>query len=265
VSQPATINSRAVDKALRDVFWRSLKDRGFERRTGRTAWRDHPGCIQTINVQSFNRYLADRMGATTVSFAVNLGVFYPVVAQHSTAGAFDRDPTRPTEPHCQARFHLSKGLSQPGPDVPLPPPAVGRPPDPRPWVDRPDVWYVVDDGSNVDDVVADARDRILEIGLPWLERLSDLSEARRSFREDGTTSHAPGITAESYGGALGCPARWQAIGALSIALADLRGIDEAIAAMADQRYYQERPADLDALRTARSALAAARPPVDSEA
>jgi len=255
VSQEArSIDSKVVDKTLRGGFWTPLRERGFERRKGRTAWRDRPGCIQTVNIQSFNRYLADVTGTTTFSFAVNVGVYYSVVAEHSTYGGFVKDPIRPAEPQCQTRFHMAKGLRQPGPGVPLPPPAVGRPPDPRPWVDRPDVWYVVDDGSNVDVVVADARDRVLEIGLPWLERLSDLREARRSFREDASTNSAPGIVAEDYGGALGSPRRWQAIGALSIALGDLATVDEAIEAMAGQGYYRDWPADLDALRRARSGL-----------
>jgi hypothetical protein len=251
-----SVDSKVVDTALRAGFWSSLRESGFERRTGRTAWRDRHDCIHAVNIQSFNRHLADVTGTTTYSFSVNLGVYYSVVAEHSAYGAFVQDPSRPAEPHCQARFHMAKGLSQPGPDAPLPAPAVGRPPDPRPWVDRPDVWYVADDGLNIGEVVADARDRVVETGLPWLERLSDLREARRAFREDADTNHAPGIVAEKFGGALGSPRRWQSIGALSIALGDVRGIDEAIRAMAEQRYYQERPADLDALRAARATLVA---------
>ena len=262
---PATIDSKVVDRSLRATLWSRLKAEGFDRRTGRTAWRDRPGCVQTVSVQSFNSYLAEAIGSTTFSFSVNLGVYYPVIGDHSSLGAFVKDPRRPAEYLCQARCHLAKGIGQPNlpstkrwldPRVPLP--ALGS------WKDRPDVWYVARDGSNLDEVVADARDRVVTIGFPWLERLSDLREARRAFLEDADTDHERGIVAEGYGGALGSPARMHAVGALSLALGDSDGLAWAIREMEAQPYYQERPANLDALRAAMRPVPDTRPPVDPE-
>jgi hypothetical protein len=248
---PARIDSKAVDRSLRAILWPRLKSEGFDRRTGRTTWRDRPDCVQTVNIQSFNSYLAEAIGSTTFSFSVNLGVFYAVIADHSPLGSFVKDRSRPAEHHCQARYHLAKGISQPNL------PSTKRWFDPRvarplygSWQDRPDVWYVVGDGSNLDEVVTDARDRIVAIGLPWLERLSDLSEARRAFLEDPSTSHARGIVAEGFGGAIGSPDRWRAVAALSIALGDPDGLAWATSQMERLPYFQERPADLDALRSA---------------
>jgi hypothetical protein len=247
----ATIDSKVVDRTLRAILWPRLKDEGFDRRTGRTTWRDRAGCVQTVNIQSFNSYLAEAIGSTTFSFSVNLGVYYPVIADHSTLGSFVKDPRRPAEYHCQARHHLAKGIGQPNLpstkrwfDPRAPRPALGS------WKDRPDVWYVARDGSNLDEVVADARDRVVTIGLAWLERLSDLGEARRAFLEDASTDHERGIVAEGFGGALGSPARMHAVGALSFALGDSDGLSWAIREMEAQPYYQERPANLDALRRA---------------
>jgi len=244
------IDSKIVDKSLRAIVWPVLKEVGFTRRNGRTTWRDRPGCIQTMNIQSFNSYLAEAMGATTFSFGVNVGVFYPVIAEHAGSGAFIKDLSRPAEYDCQARFHMAKGISQPNTErrrwfgARTPVAELGA------WVDRPDVWYVRADGTNLDEVVADARDQVVTTGLPWLDRLADLAEARRKFLEDESTNHAPGIVAEHYGGALGSPARWHAVGALSVALGDPDGIEWATREMASMRYYQDQPADLDALRRA---------------
>jgi hypothetical protein len=245
------IDSKDVDRALRAILWPRLKSEGFDRRTGRTTWRDRPGCVHTVNIQSFNSYLAEAIGSTTFSFSVNLGVYYAAIAGHSTSGSFVKDWSRPAESRCQARYHLAKGISQPNL------PSTKRWFDPRAarplygsWEDRPDVWYVTADGTNVDEVVTDARDRIVAIGLPWLERLSDLGEARRAFLEDPSTNHTRGIVAEGFGGAIGSPARWLAVGALSIALGDADGLAWATSQMEQQPYFQERPADLDALRGA---------------
>ena len=209
------IDSKAVDKALRARFWSALTEIGFDRRTGRTAWRDRPDCIQTINIQSFNRYLADQLACTPFSFSINLGVYYPIVAQAALFGPFAKDPGRPAEHHCHARFHMAKGVSQPDPEPERPPiPPLDPRLEPRVWRDRPDVWYVRTDGANIEDVVDDAFEQVVHVGMPWLERLADLREARRTFLEVPNRNHAPGIVAEGYEGALGSPARQRAVAAL---------------------------------------------------
>jgi hypothetical protein len=244
----ATIDSTAVNRALRALVWPELDRLGFVRRTSRTAWRDGAAVIHVVNFQSFNRYLADLMGATTFSFGVNLGVFYPEIANISGMSAFLRDPVRPPEPHCQARRSLAKGIAQPGD------PSQRDRLDPhldaaaaRAWVDRPDVWLVLPDGSNVEDVVIDARDRILADGIPWLERLSDLGEARRHFAEVRDSTLGPGIVGEQYGGGLGSPNRLHSLGALSAVLGDTAGVRAIVSTMRETPYFVEHPAALKRL------------------
>jgi len=248
-SNATSIDSREVNRALREIVWPALKLIGFSRRTQRTAWRDRSGVIQVVNFQSFNSYLAEGLASTTFSFSVNLGVFYEAIADRSSMRGFIKDPSRPEEYHCHARKHLGKGIVQPNE------PTTRRWFDPRPtssplgrWVDRPDIWFVLPDGSNLNLVVTDARDRILETGLPWLERLSDLQEARRHFHAVEDSEQARGILAEHYGGTLGSPRRWHAIGALSAALGDQIGTQSAIDQMAVEPYYVDHPADLELLR-----------------
>jgi len=244
----AKIDSNAVNRALRALVWPDLDRLGFVRRTSRTAWRNGEAVTHVVNFQSFNRYLADLMSATTFSFSVNLGVFYPEIANISGMSAFLRDPGRPQESHCQARKHLAKGVAQPGD------PSQGDRLNPRldsaaprDWVDRPDVWLVLADGSNVDEVVRDARDRILADGMPWLERLSDLTEARRHFAEVTGSTLGPGIVGEQYGGGLGSPNRLQFLGALSAVLGDQAGLRAIVSTMRETRYFVEHPAALNRL------------------
>ena len=244
----ATIDSDAVNRALRALVWPELLRLGFGRRTSRTAWRDREAVIHVVNFRSFNRYLADLIGATTFSFGVNVGVFYPEIANISGMSVFLRDALRPPEPHCQGRQGLAKSIAQPGD------PSQRDRPDPvdyaapRPWRDRPDVWLVLADGSNIEEVVIDARDRILADGIPWLERLSDLEEARRHFAEVPGTTLGPGIEGEAYGGKLGSPNRLRAVGALSVALGDAAGVHAVVEAMSELPYFTAHPAGLEALR-----------------
>jgi len=59
------------------------------------------------------------------------------------------------------------------------------------------------DGANMEEVVQDARDRVLTVGVQWLERLSDVAVARQHFAELPSTNHAPGIVTEGSGGRFG--------------------------------------------------------------
>ena len=150
-------------------------------------------------------------------------MYYPVVDDAAVSGPMAKDPSRPAEHHCHARFHMAKGIAQRDPEPerpPIPPPDPRL--QPRTWRDRPDVWYVRTDGANIDEVVQDARDRVMTIGVQWLERLADVTVARHHFAEVPSTNHAPGIVAEGYQGALGSPARERAVDALEELLARLR-------------------------------------------
>jgi hypothetical protein len=238
MTEPAaakSFDSKDVNRAIRKIVWPALKAVGFDRRTDRTTWRDGPGVIQVVNFQSFNSYLAERLASTTFSFGVNLGVFYLSIAEVSSVTAFIKDRSRPPEYHCHARYKLSKGITQAIPGF-------------KRWADRSDIWFVLPDGSNLDLVVTDARDRIMAAGIPWLERLTDLEEARRSFETVKDSWHERGIIAEQYGGTLGSPSRLLSIGALSGALGDEAGRNRAIAEMSVMPYYVEHPSNLERLR-----------------
>lgn len=245
-----TIDSKVVDRELRRVFWPALHDAGFTRRTGRTAWRDRDGAVQVVNVQSFNSYLADVLGSTTFSFSVRLGVFLGAIADLSSMKRFVPDTSQPREVACHVRMALTKGVDQ-SPQALIsefgePPaqPSFGQ------WIDRPDLWYVLPGGTNLDAVAGDARDRLLAEGLSWLERMTNPRAVLQALLEHPNQYGDRGVLLELYGGALGSPGRWRSIGALAVALGDCDLVDRAVAAMSEQSFWADHPADLDTLRRA---------------
>jgi hypothetical protein len=242
------VDSKVVDQALRAVLWSALKRAGFSRRTGRTAWRDRGDAVECVNVQSFNTYLASGMGATTYSFGVNLGVFFEAIATRSSMGAFVNDYSRPKEYQCHLRKFLTKGFAQPNV---LSKPMFGIGPS-RPslgtWIDRPDVWLVLPDGSNVEVTVNDATERVIADGLPWFDAVSDPREAIRRLVDEPDIFAGQDAPREMYGGALGSPSRWNAIGALAAAGGDWVLLRRAVDEMSEQPYYRDRPTDLERLR-----------------
>ena len=51
--------------------------------------------------------------------------------------------------------------------------------------DRPDVWYVLEDGSNLNEVARDLLDVALTVGLPFLDAVHDPAEAIAIIRSGG--------------------------------------------------------------------------------
>lgn len=245
-----TVDSKVVDRELRRVFWPALAEAGFTRRSGRRAWRDVDDAVQVVHVHSFNSYLASVLGSTTFSFSVELGVFLASIAELSSMARYVRDRAQPRETDCHVRKVLTKGLDQ-SPGALLA--AFGEGPVPLDygsWIDRPDLWYVLPTGSNLETVVLDARDQLIANGLPWLERMSDPREVLGALVERRDQYGDRGVILEMYGGALESPGRWRSIGALAVALGDRDLANRAIAAMSEQSFWSKYPADLESLRRA---------------
>jgi Domain of unknown function (DUF4304) len=176
------VDSRDVTKEIRHVVWPELREHGFEAFTGRTAWRYVRDAVDVVNVQSFGASIADAVGCTTFSFSVNLGVWLP---HDALTRAPKRDPKgrlRPSEYQCEPhrRRRLTKSLSQPWfrpfsgttrgwlPSLRLHREGLKKVMR-RDVHDRPEIWFVLSDGSNLNECMLDAVRAIREDALPWFE------------------------------------------------------------------------------------------------
>jgi len=191
------VDARGVTREIRRVVWPTLREQDFAAFTGRTAWRYVDDAIDVVNFQSFSASLADAVGCTSFSFSVNLGVWLPPDASEELEPKRDAQGClRPAEYQCVPhRRRLAKSLAQPW----------FKPfsKDTRRWLpslrlhreglkkvirrdthDRADTWFVLPDGSNLEQCIADALRAIREEGLPWFETI------RRERRTPTAHTHA---------------------------------------------------------------------------
>lgn len=160
------MDSKVVNRQIKQLVWPMLREGGFSRFDARNAWRSNARAVEVVNFQSFNSRMADSLGCTSFSFALNLGVYYldvhgvPWIADWPAEWIIR--PQRPEEARCQARYHLNKSISQ----AEFP---------------RNSIWYVKRDGSNVVDAVTDAAKVIRDVGLPWLFKFRDPIYALKEF------------------------------------------------------------------------------------
>jgi hypothetical protein len=164
------MNSTVVNKEIRKRIWPVLKENNFTAFTPRTAWRYSDRRIEVINFQSFNSYLAEGVGGTTFSLALNLGTYFTEVpSEFGPNGITSKDGRLcPKEYECHFRRQLQKTLNQP-------------------ILPRWNIWYVDEDGKNLDAVMEDVLGAILYNGLPWLERFRDNGEVLRTLEHDEET------------------------------------------------------------------------------
>jgi hypothetical protein len=176
------VDAQDVTREIRRLVWPALREQCFEAFTGRTAWRCVGDDIDVVNFRSFSASLADSLGCTTFSFAVNLGVW--LAGDEVAEGLkpkLKRDRAgrlRPEEYQCAHRGQLAKSLAQPwfksfSSDTRRWPPSLRRHReglmqifrrDPH---DRCDIWFVLPDSSNLADCLEDALRALREDGLPW--------------------------------------------------------------------------------------------------
>lgn len=172
-----TIDSKTINKEIKNDIWPLLKDVGFSKLTSRTAWRLAEETIEVINFQSFNSYLADGIGCTTFSFAINLGVYYKC---YELTPWFkpEQHIDLPQEYACHARKRLEKNINQ----------AILFHPYNNPsglfWEkDRMDIWYIVEDGSNIEEAINDAKHTVTTVGMDWLSKMKNIDHALQVFEQ----------------------------------------------------------------------------------
>ena len=172
-----------VSRALRADFWPNLKKVGFAARTERAAWRYVDGAVDVVELWAVGSN-ADACGCTSISFSAAVGSI-PSFMPPAPLRSMKDGVARPRYFECGLQIFLEKTLIQPWFEP------FARPPSPRTPLsflthrrglqavvrsdrhDRADIWFVKDDGSNLDEVVGDLWNVTRTVGLPALARLHD--------------------------------------------------------------------------------------------
>jgi hypothetical protein len=161
-----TMDSTVVTRAIRREIWPVLRQEGFDRFAGRSAWRRSENKIDVVNFQSFNSYLAESVGCTTFSFSLNLGCFLPFIPTALMQVTVKDGAQLPREYECHLRRRLLKTIKQSE-------------------LKRTDTWYIGDQGEYLTDSIADALTQIRLHGLSWFQRFEQEEELMRTLHRDG--------------------------------------------------------------------------------
>lgn len=171
------MNSKDVNKEIKKKIWPLLKENGFSQCTSRNAWRITEETIEVVNFQSFNSYIAYGVGCTTFSFSVNLGVYYKCFEKTPWFTSVSQERVQEYESH--VRFSLEKHLKQAKLFHPYNNNRFHM------WKkDRNDIWYVKEDGSNLEEVIEDAKKTIISKGFEWFNKKTNLPLALKAIEKE---------------------------------------------------------------------------------
>ncbi|MFE5670482.1 hypothetical protein ACFQ58_02630 [Agromyces sp. NPDC056523] len=160
-------DGRAVGQALAERLRPILREHGFHRFQGRHAWRRSELTVDLVSFPSMTSWVAAGVGCTTYSFSGAVGVYYPALDAWGPV-------EWPRDYRLSFRGVLGKSIQQP----------CFHPYGVNDGSDRADVWYVLEDGSNLVDVLDDAVATLLAQGLPFIDRLDDPQQALHALLHD---------------------------------------------------------------------------------
>lgn len=167
------MDSKVVNKAIKKEIFPFLKENGFSEFNSRNAFRLSEQQVDMINFQSFNSYLAYGVGCTTYSFAINFGVYYK--CYEKTPWFNGVIPSKQSEYIWMEYGRVKKTLSQA---------KLFHPYGKHNGKDRGDTWYIKEDGSNLDEVIKNAKDNISKGGFKFFESKSNLSEVIKEYEKE---------------------------------------------------------------------------------
>ncbi len=179
-----TIDAKDLNRALRATLWRALKAHGFTDRTERVAWRYAGDDIDVVELQAVGQN-AEAVGCPPLSLSAHVAGF-PRFLERNDQIPLRNGRLRPHYWHCDPfRRSMEKALVQPW-FRPFSEPRDNRMSSSfrlhrdalkrlvNPIVhDRADIWYMRDDGSNLEENLRDLTAVILSEGLDLIDQYHD--------------------------------------------------------------------------------------------
>ena len=144
--------SKKIDEIIKIGIAPLLKGHGFKKKA-RNFYRSFDDRVDIINVQA-SRYNEGTKG----EFTINLGVYFPAIAEITEA-----IPVKgiPKEYNCTVRKRIGGVLD-----------------------DRQDIWWSVDTATNLEEVAFELATKVENFCLPWLEEMSTIDNVKNQVSKN---------------------------------------------------------------------------------
>lgn len=208
---PKKVSIATLRKRLIGLINLYLQDLGFDKFQGTTAWRHLSTRIEIVNLDFVRPSDTKIIGCTSASFSLNGGICFKAVPLS-----------------CKIRVPFSEWL---------PPPYQMRKFHRRTIdqaeLSRRDIWFIREDGSNLENCVADAIKVLREESEPWFLRFRDDRAVLQALLHEPDEADELGLLLSSNG-TLGCPFRNNLIAYIALDAGELEVSRDAFEKLIEQ-------------------------------
>ena len=167
--------SSDINKMIRKIIVPSLKDNGFNKIKGRTAWGWHGDCIWVFNISAVGYFHSAITHWPSASLTVYLGIYYTYLSHIVEPKKDENGLLFPKEYECNRRAQLTCSYDQ----LKYTENVKCNYSEKK----RRDIWWIQPDGSNISEVINDIKNRYLDYAVKWFWEKSNkeltLQEAER--------------------------------------------------------------------------------------
>ena len=143
------MDSKVVNKEIKKIVWKELKELGFSHFTSRVAWRYLSDRIEIFEIRSFNKYKADGAKVTTFSFMLELGV-HLLYVPYTVSVKAKNGALLPSVAECKFRGSIEPSLEFQSTKDPY-------------------IWSIDEKGGNVNSCIEDVKSK-LPLVLQWFSQ-----------------------------------------------------------------------------------------------
>ena len=160
------------------VFSNTLKSMGFDIAHPPTFYCSSSDVIQIIHLGFLTKDQARYFNSNTASFAIDLGLFYPFIASNPLGSL-------PKEYECHVRGKVRRNFFQKHP-MSMKGYSFFHP---ERW--RRDIWWVEENGTNLNKVIYHANKLLETKAKKWLNKYSDLQTIYNFLQSRNEKSNGP--------------------------------------------------------------------------
>ncbi|MCM3729783.1 DUF4304 domain-containing protein [Neobacillus cucumis] len=163
------IGSPEINKVIRKILSPILKENGFNKVNTRNNWCWMDQCIWVLEIGAVGKHFSDVTGWSPMSIQIGLGIYYVFVPpEEGEMKKGTNGELLPRQHQCHLQEQLYCKLDQSNYINHFDNPAERN---------RNDIWWVEQDGSNIDEVILDISKSFIDDGLKWYKNNTDLETA----------------------------------------------------------------------------------------
>ncbi|MGD6817690.1 hypothetical protein [Metabacillus sp. 84] len=165
------MEAKELNKELRDTLYPVLKECGFTKITSRGSWKYNDNCIWIMDYEPVGKRFSEGSGWPSMSLFIKCAIYFTFIPELNTKDVIKQSSDGQLTPryyqsHLQETLMCNSNQNEYTNTLEIP---ADR--------GRNDIWWIEEDGSNLNHVINNLAEVISVDGMEWLRKHSDVKSA----------------------------------------------------------------------------------------